>query len=266
MMEQNNAEKKQDARDFSAIWGSIRVVAAAMLLAEVSAFIVYSFLEPENLPRRLLVTGIISFVVAAPITYYILEQKRKLAKLSRELAFMASIDQMSGLLNRTSFIHAIKENLHTPKGAATGGSFLFVDIDNFKSLNDRFGHSVGDDAIRSVAEAIKTHCDNGNIAGRIGGEEFGLFLPKANKKSALSIAENLRRQVRKIVVRRDEKQERLSVSIGVSIHKSGQTISTFVQNADEAMYQAKEAGRNKVMFEAAPEPREKPAEEIKHRA
>lgn len=263
-MKRNEDDTSHEKRDFSAILGSIRVVVAAMILAEVSVFILYSFLEPENLVRRLLVTAVVSFVVATPITYYILEQKRKLAKLSRELAYMASIDQMSGLLNRTSFIHAIRENLHTPKGAATDGSFLFVDIDNFKSLNDRFGHSIGDDAIRSVAEVIKSHCENGNVAGRIGGEEFGLFLPKANKKLALSIAENLRRQVRKIVVRRDEKQERLSVSIGVSIHKAGQTISTFVQNADEAMYQAKAAGRNKVMFENTPEPGEKPAEHIKN--
>lgn len=238
-----------DEKNWRPVLGATKVMVTAVIMAELAAFLIYSVIEPENLMRRLIVTGVIASAVAFPIGYYITNQKRKLAKLSRELAYIASMDQMSGLLNRSTFMHAVDEQLHTPKAGATAGSFLFVDVDHFKSLNDRFGHAVGDDTIKAIGEVIRDFKDQEVVAGRIGGEEFGVFVPNANKKAAISIAENLRRKVRKIVVKDEKNEQKISVSIGISMHKAGQSLTEVVKKADECMYQAKAEGRNRVIFE-----------------
>ena len=245
----NQAQNLPDTKDHSIVLGAVRVMVSAVILAEIFVFTIYSFLDPSSIPRASIVTLVVSTVVAFPIGYYIHNQNARLRRLSRQLAQIASTDQMSGLMNRTAFLQAVEVALHTPMGGPTAGSFLFIDVDHFKKLNDDFGHSIGDDAIRAIANAIKSTPPAEALVGRIGGEEFGLFLPNANKKMAKSVAENIRRNVRKLVYNKGAKHHRLSVSIGGSLHQAGQSLSEFVQRADERMYLAKSGGRNRSVFD-----------------
>lgn len=249
-MSGSNSEKK----DYGAMYGAVGVMGVALILAEIAVFFIYSWLEPEAMTRRMSVTAVVTILVSYPIGYYIHQQNAKLQQLTKELARIASTDQMSGLLNRTSFLQAVEGALHTPLGGPTAGSFLFIDVDHFKKLNDRFGHCVGDDAIKLIADIIKETPAKDSIVGRMGGEEFGLFLPHANKKEAISIAENVRRRVRRLIFDKGPIRQQISVSIGLSMHHAGQSLSAFVQQADERMYLAKAQGRNRVAYEDAKTP------------
>lgn len=264
-MSKNVDTQKATTRDFSIILGAVRVMVSAVILAEICVFSIYSFLDPSALPRGMTVTFFVATAVAFPIGYYIHNQNAKLRKLSRQLAIIASTDQMSGLLNRTAFLEAVKEALHTPKSGPTAGSFLFIDVDHFKKLNDDFGHSVGDEAIKAIADAIKATPEEKALVGRIGGEEFGMFLPNANKKKAKIVAESIRRKVRKLVYEKGEHRHQLSISIGGALHQAGQSLSDFVQRADECMYLAKSQGRNRVVFEQTNQP-QIPENEIRQTA
>ncbi|GLQ17402.1 GGDEF domain-containing protein [Maritalea porphyrae] len=264
-MSKNVDTQKATTRDFSIILGAVRVMVSAVILAEICVFSIYSFLDPSALPRGMTVTFFVATAVAFPIGYYIHNQNAKLRKLSRQLAIIASTDQMSGLLNRTAFLEAVKEALHTPKSGPTAGSFLFIDVDHFKKLNDDFGHSVGDEAIKAIADAIKATPEEKALVGRIGGEEFGMFLPYANKKKAKIVAESIRRKVRKLVYEKGEHRHQLSISVGGALHQAGQSLSDFVQRADECMYLAKSQGRNRVVFEKTNQP-QIPENEIRQTA
>lgn len=264
-MSKNVDTQKATTRDFSIILGAVRVMVSAVILAEICVFSIYSFLDPSALPRGMTVTFFVATAVAFPIGYYIHNQNAKLRKLSRQLAIIASTDQMSGLLNRTAFLEAVKEALHTPKSGPTAGSFLFIDVDHFKKLNDDFGHSVGDEAIKAIADAIKATPEEKALVGRIGGEEFGMFLPNANKKKAKIVAESIRRKVRKLVYEKGEHRHQLSISVGGALHQAGQSLSDFVQRADECMYLAKSQGRNRVVFEQTNQP-QIPENEIRQTA
>ena len=244
----NENRTKQKIKMSPAFAGAARIMIFALLFAELLVFAIYSQLEPENLARRLSLSAIITCVVSFPIGFYIQRQKQQLIALSKKLAITASTDQLSGLLNRASYLHSVEEKLTTPKSGPTAGCFLFIDIDHFKKLNDRFGHAVGDSAIRKVAKIIFQHVDEDLGAGRLGGEEFGLFLPNANKKKAISVAENIRRKVRKLSFHDERGELRLSVSIGCTMHMAGQSLTQLVSAADHCMYQAKQNGRNQIVF------------------
>lgn len=253
-MPNENQNQDTSTRDISIILGAVRVMFSAVILAEICVFSIYSLIDPSALQRGMTVTFFVATAVAFPIGYYIHNQNAKLRKLSRQLAIIASTDQMSGLLNRTAFLQAVKEALHTPNAGPTAGSFLFIDVDHFKKLNDDFGHSVGDEAIKAIAEAIKASPEEKALVGRIGGEEFGMFLPDANKKKAKIVAETIRRKVRKLVYEKGEHRHQLSISVGGALHQAGQSLSDFVQRADECMYLAKTQGRNRVVFEQSDQP------------
>jgi len=258
-VEMQTQTKRKTTQHRGKVWlASVYTTILAIVLAEAAIFSVYAVVGTDDLTWHMTMGGCITALVAYPISYYIHAQKRQLARLTQELVHLAETDQMSGLLRRTAFLSRVHKMLHTPKSGPTAGSFLFVDADHFKRLNDYFGHATGDDAIKEIAQIIETTSPEGSVLGRLGGEEFGIFLPAANKVVALSVAENIRRKVRKLIFENKDYRQRLSVSIGGAIHTSGQLLSEFVQHADERMYLAKESGRNRIVFDDRAAPIEAP--------
>jgi len=235
----------------AAIRNAIPLTMIALVAVEIMIAAIYGGNGWAYLVREWVISGIITLLVATPMALYFSWQRAMLNELAFELATLAKTDQMSGLLNRTAFFEAMDKSLHTPLGGPTSGSLLYVDADHFKKLNDRFGHSVGDDAIRMIAEIINATPYEGAIAGRLGGEEFGLFLPDANLKAAVMAAENVRRRVRRLIFDKGPIRQQMSVSIGISMHQAGQPLGELIKQADERMYLAKAQGRNRVVFDSS---------------
>ncbi|MCJ2025752.1 GGDEF domain-containing protein [Methylobacterium sp. J-067] len=173
-----------------------------------------------------------------------LRAAERMAKLQEELIRLAETDGLTGLLNRRTFRERIDNSIAR---GITGRppSLIVVDIDHFKRINDVHGHDVGDEAIRAVAGLLN---ETGTV-GRLGGEEFGIFLPERDLDSALFHAEGLRVRVRALRIACGDGTIGLTCSFGVSTWAETDTVPALIKRADVALYEAKAAGRNRVMTE-----------------
>ncbi|MCU0894360.1 MAG: GGDEF domain-containing protein [Rhodospirillales bacterium] len=133
-------------------------------------------------------------------------------------------------------------------------SLLMLDIDHFKKFNDTHGHHIGDQVLRLLAAVLKQSVKGQDTPARYGGEEFAVVLPQTVLENAVKLAEAIRLRVsRRSVVNRATSQRlgSFTVSIGAAEFVPGEPLRQFVERADRALYAAKKAGRNRVMFEAA---------------
>lgn len=157
----------------------------------------------------------------------------------------ASIDSLTGLLNRASIMTHVREQLaHVSPG--TGCALLLIDVDNFKDVNDRLGHLAGDRCLRAVGETIARNIRPGDRAGRIGGEEFLVLMRVEAEIAAIGAGERLRAAIETCGVTHADGAP-VTASIGVAAANVADTPETLLGRADRALYQAKNAGRNRVI-------------------
>ncbi len=170
-------------------------------------------------------------------------------RLENELRILATTDLLSGLNNRRAF-HEKGETLleHCRRYQVPCGA-LMIDIDHFKSINDRFGHPVGDEAIRAAGRAIQAALRDADLVGRIGGEEFAVLLPYADVQGVRDTAERIRQSVEALSITTGNGQLlRFTVSLGLaSFRPPDQDLEQLLVQADHALYQAKAEGRNRAV-------------------
>lgn len=162
-------------------------------------------------------------------------------------------DQLTGLCNRKAFDNAIKMAV---EGVEEEGlpSLLLLDVDHFKSFNDRFGHTVGDEVLKIVGRCLQENVKGKDTAARYGGEEFAIILPGTESDKAVILADQIRSGVEAKRFRRRTTGETLptvTISIGVARFREGEDARVWIERADAALYQAKAEGRNRVV--AAPD-------------
>jgi diguanylate cyclase (GGDEF)-like protein/PAS domain S-box-containing protein len=176
--------------------------------------------------------------------------EEKLGLVNAELSALASTDALTGLPNRRQFDATLHKEWYRALRDATPLGLLMIDVDRFKPLNDRWGHPVGDAFLARVGQVIRDNVRRaGDMAARYGGEEFAVVLPGTAPAGAIEIAEHIRRAVAATDTRNlVEGGWPLSVSIGVAamVPLAGGGSGTLVRGADEALYQAKRDGRNRV--------------------
>lgn len=165
--------------------------------------------------------------------------------LESQLAELAATDPLTGLQNRRAFVRQAERRL-SAIAPDTQISAIYLDIDNFKSLNDRFGHAVGDQALHRVAQVLMNETTANDSASRIGGEEFAVLLHDGLDR-ALQLAERMRVAIAAI----ERPDGSLTASFGVAEHRHGETIMVLLDRADEALLRAKHSGRNRVCAERA---------------
>lgn len=153
-------------------------------------------------------------------------------------------DMLTGVANRRAFVHRTDMAL---KSAGEGAVLAIIDLDHFKSINDEFGHQAGDRTLVEFARTIRDHLPHDILFGRIGGEEFAVFIPDDPKRSAFTLLDEMREAVEKASIQSQGRPLRLTVSIGAAtIAKAGTNFDNLVAAADCALYAAKEEGRNRV--------------------
>jgi diguanylate cyclase (GGDEF)-like protein len=179
---------------------------------------------------------------------------RELEQARRESEHLALTDPLTGLMNR----RALLDNLRTDEDRALRGrqplSVILADVDRFKSVNDDFGHNTGDRALQVVSDALRAGMRTGDHVGRWGGEEFLILLPNTDLIQAAEVAERCRTMLTRQQVRCDDGQMmRVSSSFGVASADGVQRpdVMDLVNQADKALYWAKEAGRNRVKIYVA---------------
>lgn len=165
---------------------------------------------------------------------------------TKELAIK---DGLTGLYMRRYFIEKLDEEIKRVKQLSTTFSFLMVDIDHFKECNDTYGHLFGDKVLRILGEFLKDNLRDVDIIGRYGGEEFAIILPNTNLNGANFVAERLRSNFEKLVIKVNENEGRkVTLSIGGVEYKKDMKLMEVINCADKALYHSKETGRNKVTF------------------
>ena len=164
-----------------------------------------------------------------------------------ELERLANSDSLTGLHNRQAILDKLCELINRAKRYQEDFSLSMLDIDRFKKVNDRYGHLTGDDVLEKIATLISQNIRNTDVAGRYGGEEFIILLPLADLSSALVVAERIRS-----VIESTEMKDSggnvfaVTVSLGLSSWEPGEDAHYLISRTDEALYKAKENGRNKV--------------------
>jgi diguanylate cyclase (GGDEF)-like protein len=173
-----------------------------------------------------------------------------------QLLAKSRIDSKTGLLNASTWENEADVEIARAVRTQTPLSVALVDIDHFKVVNDTYGHLVGDMALRAVSDAIREHLRSYDVAGRFGGEEFVVLLPRAGETDALTIAERLRTHIAAMPIPIDAKEDgtciRLTVSVGVAaLDGTARELTDLLAAADSALYFAKDNGRNKTHAMAA---------------
>ena len=171
---------------------------------------------------------------------------RRTQELNRKLEQLNRVDAMTGLLNRMHWQESVTHELHRFERTRQPASLLMVDIDEFKGINDDCGHAVGDEVIRAIAGVIHDNTRDIDIAGRYGGDEFGIVLVNTTSAHARLVAERIRARVAGLWLD-DAPALRFSVSIGIAeADATVRDVRAWVENADVALYRAKARGRNRV--------------------
>lgn len=171
--------------------------------------------------------------------------ERKAAE--RELTRAANTDALTGLANRRAFMASLAQSLYAARTSGVSAILVLVDIDHFKSVNDRYGHATGDEVLRSVAALGTSLLTEKDMMARIGGEEFALLLHGLTLDQACTLCERLRGEIASAALFDGRRTPfNVTISLGLSPLKGPETLAQAMEAADEALYRAKRQGRNQI--------------------
>lgn len=179
----------------------------------------------------------------------IASKKKALTRANDELEKLSRTDGLTQLNNRAYWEQCLEREFQRNQRYQVNSSLVMFDIDHFKSVNDTYGHQAGDEVIRQVAKVLRDSLRRTDIAGRYGGEEFGVILSDTSAESAFNYCERLRKNIEALCVVHEDKEIKFTVSLGVSQASSEQTSrKVWLEEADQALYSCKENGRNQTQI------------------
>ena len=216
-------------------------------------FAAYPILINKNISGILIVSGsdaVKSAVLPILAGRFISEIER--IKLYEKVETLAVTDGLTGVYVRRHLIERLEGEISRSKKFGFNLSFLMLDVDHFKDFNDQYGHLVGDVVLRQTAETIKKNIRELDLVGRYGGEEFGVLLVETDRSGALFVAERIRTAIAEKNFKAYDENLRSTVSIGcTSLPKDRADAGLILEAADQALYEAKRQGRNRVCYNAS---------------
>ena len=235
----------------------IPVVLASMLtIADI--VIIWFFKSPisELSLKTIELTYLLANVLGLFIAYRLRQSRQKQysfflneQNIRKELEQVAFIDYLTGALTRRKFLQLSFLEFKKSKSFEKPFSIIMLDVDFFKSLNDKFGHAAGDTYLKEFTKIIIENKRSNDFLGRLGGEEFALLLPDTTLDAALEVAERLRKICDEKEIYFDNQLLHTTISVGVAnAREEDQTLQDVLKRADMALYQAKGNGRNQVQF------------------
>ncbi|OJS99887.1 GGDEF domain-containing protein [Marinobacter nauticus] len=174
--------------------------------------------------------------------------KRALERANEQLAKLSMTDRLTGLLNRGTWENLVDAEYERYRRYGQATSLVMFDIDHFKPVNDNYGHLAGDEVIRHTAKVTRNSIRQSDSAGRYGGEEFGIILPETDAENARLICERIRESIEKSTMETSAGNITYTISMGIAqLTDEPENYMQWMQKADEALYAAKESGRNRVV-------------------
>ncbi|MCU0831164.1 MAG: GGDEF domain-containing protein [Rhizobiaceae bacterium] len=228
-----------------ALWTSVGT-GGCVAFSVAFNYLVFRDMEPSAFARGIAVAILLPMMLAGPLFFYLTLKLRELARLNHKLHDLATLDHVTGLLNRGALIAAMDaQTARMAAASPTTHLFLVVDADRFKSINDRFGHQTGDEALSLIAGTLRGSVRGHDLVGRLGGEEFGVLLLNVPAADATYVVDRLRRAVASVEFRPIRERVDLSVSIGGVLFHDDLPFSQVFRAADANLYAAKHEGRNR---------------------
>ncbi len=200
---------------------------------------------PEQMTRLMLYGNIVG--VFAAVGFLANLHRLQVLEVEAELKKMASTDPLTGLFNRRRLLEAAELELSRRARNHSALSLAVLDIDNFKQINDVYGHDLGDSVLKQVAEVLHLSVRKQDLVARWGGEEFLLMLPETGQAGAVKIADSIRCQVATIPINVGSEIVNITISTGVSEFGQHENFDQCFARADSALYKAKKTGKNKVV-------------------
>jgi diguanylate cyclase len=206
----------------------------------------FPLLPTDALVAILAIAGLIPLIIAPPLSFILLHILRLLTTTLGHVDQQVRFDPLTGVYARNYFLEKCRGMLDE------GGAFLMVDADHFKKVNDTYGHDVGDEALRKFASALRAGNKPTSLIGRLGGEEFGVFIPKARFHDADTASLRMSAAVCNLCHTVLDHEIHLTASIGGAVYEKGMTLEQLTKLADQRLYHAKRTGRNRAVLSTAP--------------
>ena len=233
-------------------------IASMLTLHRVGLSNVFYTDSPTSSPEFLYTFSLVFMTVAVTVFVYMVDAARKkaLRRLKRANAIVKALaerDPLTGVFNRRHVWEEMRLAERRANSSATTFFVFLLDIDNFKTINDSFGHGIGDTVLQKVASTLAEEVRETDCFGRYGGEEFILLLRSGNLRHPEEFAERLRKRVAALDFAEVRGPQQVTISIGVAQFQNGEEFGKTIKRADTALYAAKAAGRNAVMRAIADE-------------
>lgn len=231
----------------------LKVVATITLISiSASLFITYAILMltgSEKLPIIFVIATLAPAIIAPMTSWSIIGLMVKVQKLEEAHRRQATYDELTGLLSRRALLNQGETLLTLCTRNKQAFTLALLDLDNFKAINDQYGHGGGDEVLRAFARIMRQEMRTSDLVGRLGGEEFVLALPGSTLADAQQVLERIRVQTQDAEVGYLDTSIRLTVSAGLAAMPahSAKSFATLVKEADSALYQAKKNGRNLIV-------------------
>lgn len=213
------------------------------------------FILIEDLPMfstgqimGLTVSIIVPIIVATPASYYVLLQRENLKLANQELDFLLRYDPLTSLLTRRIFLKDASAAINACKEKNRNYTVFYIDIDQFKKINDRHGHEIGDKTLEIFGRTLSSILSQNDIAGRLGGEEFCIFTCSYDSSTAINVANAILKQFQHHAKIINDVKVNGTLSIGIASSMSDE-LEGLMHKADMQLYRAKKSGRNRYCYE-----------------
>ena len=221
----------------------------SIVLTQLLMYIGYSLFSVDVRLSEIIIATVAPLIVASLVSWFLIDLLVKLNFMEKEMRYLATVDQLTKTLTRKEFFEKAIEYKKIARREKIHTTFLMIDIDYFKKINDTYGHLAGDEVLRDFGALLNQNKRETDLIGRFGGEEFILRLWDTDVDGAVVYAENIHRNIKKLDLKYNNIEINFTVSIGISpVDIEHQLeINKLIEQADNALYAAKESGRNKTV-------------------
>ncbi len=233
-------ENKADILRFTVLGTALAVMVPVLVVATLLAPLLE--VSPQHYRGVVFAAGLIPLLITPPIAALLLHSMLMLKQTIERVDSHMKFDGLTGILNRNHFLDSVR-------ATRVNGMMLIVDADHFKAVNDDLGHDAGDEALKALATRIAVAVGSDGLVGRLGGEEFGVFLPDQTHAAGAQKAAAICDHIRKSLVPVGDVRLRLTVSIGGALHHESAPLGHSLKLADQRLYHAKNAGRDCYVIE-----------------
>ncbi len=242
-------------REFIIRVGRVRSVLIATTLATVSSvmftYAVMVIIKGVPLNNNALTISILAPLTIAPFLFWpLFSAFIKIHHLELEMRRLAMLDELTGIMNRRAFLAKAEYAISVANRSQMGLALAYIDLDNFKAINDVHGHAAGDEVLKRFATVAGSIVRKSDVVGRLGGEEFAMVVYGASMEDARHLIEKLLAEIRNTQVLASGNQIRFTASVGLAYldARERKTVEQLLAQADKALRQAKLAGKDRVVF------------------